>query len=98
MNFERARKIADAVLYEGYILYPYRASSRKNQLRWQFGVLAPRAWSEAGGCEEWWRQTQCLVECGDVATRYGQGPVSASRRAADRNCRAGRRISRRALH
>jgi hypothetical protein len=68
MNFERARKIADAVLYEGYILYPYRASARKNRLRWQFGVLAPRAWSEAGGCEEWWRQTQCLVECG-VATR-----------------------------
>ncbi|HEV3113662.1 MAG TPA: hypothetical protein VGY99_24515 [Candidatus Binataceae bacterium] len=63
MNFERARKIADAVLYEGYILYPYRASARKNQLRWQFGVLAPRAWSEAGGCEHWWRQTECLVEC-----------------------------------
>ncbi|MGO9061986.1 MAG: hypothetical protein ACLQU2_32145 [Candidatus Binataceae bacterium] len=68
MNFERARKIADAVLYEGYILYPYRASSRKNQVRWQFGVLAPRAWSEGGGCEAWWRQTECLVECG-CATR-----------------------------
>ncbi len=72
MNFERARKIADAVLYEGYILYPYRASSRKNRLRWQFGVLAPRAWSEAGGCEEWWRQTECLVECGDAACLIGK--------------------------
>ena len=42
MSIERARKIADAVFYEGYLLYPYRASSRKNQLRLQFGVLAPR--------------------------------------------------------
>jgi hypothetical protein len=72
MNFERARKIADAVLYEGYILYPYRASARKNQLRWQFGVLAPRAWSEAGGCEHWWRETQCLVECGGGARLTGK--------------------------
>ena len=37
----RARAIADAVLYEGYLLYPYRANSRKNQTRWQFGVLGP---------------------------------------------------------
>jgi hypothetical protein len=72
MNFERARKIADAVLYEGYILYPYRASARKNQLRWQFGVLAPRAWSEAGGCEQWWRQTECLVECAGAARLTGK--------------------------
>src|SRR5262249_45026588 len=33
-----------------------------NRLRWQFGVLAPRAWSEAGGGEAWWMQTACLVE------------------------------------
>ena len=37
----RARAVADAVLYEGYLLYPYRADSRKNQTRWQFGVLGP---------------------------------------------------------
>ena len=37
----RARKIADAVLYEGYLLYPYRATSDKNRTRWQFGVLGP---------------------------------------------------------
>ena len=40
-RFAAARAVADAVLYEGYVLYPYRASARKNQLRWQFGVLAP---------------------------------------------------------
>ena len=62
MSIDRARKIADAVLYEGYVLYPYRASSGKNQVRWQFGVLAPREWSEAGGCEHSWSQTECLIE------------------------------------
>ena len=40
-RFAVARAVADAVLYEGYVLYPYRASARKNQMRWQFGVLAP---------------------------------------------------------
>ena len=29
------------MLYEGYLLYPYRASSDKNRSRWQFGVLGP---------------------------------------------------------
>src|SRR5258706_11481453 len=61
-GFARMRAIADAVLYEGYLLYPYRASSDKNQLRWQFGVLAPRAWSEATALEAWWMQTEFLVE------------------------------------
>ena len=61
MKFELARKVADAVLYEGYALYPYRASSTKNQFRWQFGVVAPRAWSEGGGGEPWAMQTECLL-------------------------------------
>ena len=43
-----ARQIADAVLYEGYLLYPYRASARKNQIRWQWGVLVPLAYAAAG--------------------------------------------------
>lgn len=38
---ERIRKIADAVLYEGYILYPYRASAIKNKRRFDLGVLEP---------------------------------------------------------
>jgi hypothetical protein len=62
MNFESARKIADAVLYEGYVLYPYRASSSKNRLRFQFGILAPRQWSNSGGCEQWWMSTECIAE------------------------------------
>ena len=62
MSFESARKIADAVLYEGYVLYPYRASASKNRLRFQFGVLAPRQWSYSGGCEQWWMSTECIAE------------------------------------
>ena len=41
MTIDQVRAVADAVLYEGYLLYPYRATSGKNQLRWQFGVLGP---------------------------------------------------------
>lgn len=36
-----ARRLAETLIYEGYVLYPYRASSQKNQMRWQWGVLAP---------------------------------------------------------
>ena len=36
VNLDAVRRIADAVLYEGYILYPYRASAQKNRSRWQF--------------------------------------------------------------
>jgi hypothetical protein len=77
VSFERALAIADTVLLEGYALYPYRASSRKNQFRWPFGVLAPKAWSDAGGCERWWMETQCLLRVGgpaklDVRLRFMQ--------------------------
>ena len=50
-RFAAARGVADAVLYEGYVLYPYRASARKNQIRWQFGVLVPRRQAELDGSE-----------------------------------------------
>ncbi|MGW5382148.1 hypothetical protein [Nocardia sp. NPDC003963] len=48
----RARAVADAVLYEGYLLYPYRASARKNLSRWQFGVLGPPRAAADGFGEE----------------------------------------------
>lgn len=41
MNFEPLQKIANAVLYEGFMLYPYRKSSVKNQQRWHFGTIDP---------------------------------------------------------
>ena len=62
----------DAVLFEGYALYPYRPSSRKNVSRWQFGVLAPRAYAEDDGGEAWWMETQCLVEPHGNGTLTGQ--------------------------
>jgi hypothetical protein len=55
-------KIAATVLYEGYVLWPYRRSAQKNQKRWTFGGVYPRAYSEAeGGNDPWLMQTQCLV-------------------------------------
>ncbi len=48
----RARAVADAVLYEGYLLYPYRADAAKNRSRWQFGVLGPEGAAAAGMGEE----------------------------------------------
>lgn len=57
------RQIADAVLYEGYVLWPYRRSAMKNRSRWTFGGVYPRGWSERrGGDDAWTMQTQCLVE------------------------------------
>ena len=63
-RFAAARSVADAVLYEGYVLYPYRASAQKNQMRWQFGVLAPRAYAEGTGSERASCRTECVVDPG----------------------------------
>ncbi|MEV4788675.1 hypothetical protein AB0K53_25040 [Streptomyces tuirus] len=68
--FEHLGAVAEAVLYEGYLLYPYRRSSAKNRVRWQFGVLFPRDWVEAdgpvtpgvsGSADSWYQQTECLL-------------------------------------
>jgi hypothetical protein len=58
------RAIADAVLYEGYILWPYRRSAMKNQRRWTFGGVYPRAHSAAHPDDPWTMRTECLLECG----------------------------------
>lgn len=75
--FERAIRVADAVLYEGYVLYPYRASAAKNQMRWQFGVVVPRPFAEQDGVEQWFQQTEVIAEFGaaaamDVRVRFLQ--------------------------
>ena len=60
---DAAKKIAEAVLYEGYLLWPYRRSARKNQQRWTFGGVYPREYSVARGEDDpWIMQTQCLVQ------------------------------------
>ena len=66
---DAAKKIAEAVLYEGYLLWPYRRSARKNQQRWTFGGVHPRAYSEArGGDDPWIMQTQCIVSGDEEST------------------------------
>ena len=61
-SWDRARAIADAVLYEGYLLYPYRATSSKNQSRWQFGVLGPPGAADAGVGEDDSLSAQFLID------------------------------------
>ena len=69
MSFAEVEEIANAVLYEGYMLYPYRASSVKNQQRWNFGVMCPRSYCEVqGGSESPLMQTECLLRA-DSLTR-----------------------------
>ncbi|WP_369174106.1 hypothetical protein AB5J49_41880 [Streptomyces sp. R28] len=69
-GLQQLSAVADAVLYEGYLLYPYRRSSAKNRVRWQFGVLFPRDWVEAAGpvvpgvsgsADSWYQRTECLL-------------------------------------
>lgn len=38
--------VANAVMYEGAFLYPYRKSSLKNRYRWTFGAIPPRSATE----------------------------------------------------
>src|ERR1700758_4716959 len=71
-------QIARAVLYEGYLLYPYRQSALKNQQRWNFGVLYPPAWAALQtGSDRSFFQMQCLARCShqarlDVSVRFLQ--------------------------
>ncbi len=96
-HLDHARRVADAILYEGYLLYPYHQAAQKNQVRFQFGVLMPRGYdvidpNEAGSC-----QTECLVECPDdaqvqVITRFLQlqrriaAPVSTGTLSPEAGC------------
>lgn len=62
VDLGQAEKIATALLYEGYILWPYRRSAVKNQQRWTFGGVYPREFSEAsGGSDPWLMRTECVV-------------------------------------
>lgn len=79
MKFSPVESIANAVLYEGYMLYPYRPSAIKNRQRFNFGVLYPEAMSAIRkGVDPWFMQTQCLIQGNDstqleVKLRFLQG-------------------------
>jgi hypothetical protein len=64
MNLAHVEAIVNAVLYEGYMLYPYRASSVKNRQRWTFGGIYPRAWAAADESSASAMQTECLLRGG----------------------------------
>ena len=88
-------KIAAAVLYEGYVLWPYRRSAQKNQRRWTFGGVYPRAYSEAeGGNDPWLMQTAVPGGRGKPRRR-SEGPVLARCREEGWEVRRNRRSGRR---
>ncbi|AZG77103.1 hypothetical protein [Methylocystis rosea] len=65
MKLDSIRAIANAVLYEGYILYPYRPSSIKNRQRWTFGGVFPQAFDQQGDASR--METQVLLRGGEQA-------------------------------
>jgi hypothetical protein len=58
LSEDAVRRIADAVLYEGYLLWPYRKSALKNQQRFTFGGVYPPAWEQDASSV----QAQALLE------------------------------------
>jgi len=76
MKVDRIKDVANALLYEGYILYPYRPSSIKNRQRWTFGSVFPQAFAGRQG-DASTMQTQILLRHGtktslDVHVRFLQ--------------------------
>jgi hypothetical protein len=62
VSLDAVRRIADAVLYEGYILYPYRASAQKNRSRWQWGVIMGPGYTAADPSERDFTQAEVVLE------------------------------------
>ena len=58
---DELRRIADAVLYEGYVLWPYRRSATKNRQRWTFGGVFPPAHSAEHPDDRSFVRAECLV-------------------------------------
>ncbi|MFD7630217.1 hypothetical protein ACFV7Q_30065 [Streptomyces sp. NPDC059851] len=82
-RFALARQVADAVLFEGYVLYPYRASAAKNRMRWQFGVLVPPAWAPRHG-EHSGQRTELVTEPrGDASVAVELRFLHAQRRTVE---------------
>jgi hypothetical protein len=67
VSADAVRQIADAVLYEGYILWPYRRSALKNRQRWTFGGVYPRDHSEGRDDDPWVVRAECLLRGGDAS-------------------------------
>jgi hypothetical protein len=84
VNLDTVRRIADAVLYEGYILYPYRASAKKNRSRWQFGVVMAPGYAAVDRSERSFMQTECVLEhAGQPAVEVILRFLQVQRRSTD---------------
>ncbi len=98
VGWDRARTVADAVLYEGYLLYPYRASSAKEPVPLAVRRARAARRRRGGVGEEGTLDTRLLVEGGGDADARGPLPAVAAPAG-----RAGRRTAppcagRRARH
>ena len=63
MTRSRVDAIANTVLYEGYMLYPYRPSAVKNQQRFNFGVVTPEGKPPSANSSELSSlRTECLLQ------------------------------------
>jgi hypothetical protein len=73
VNREQVEKVANAVLYEGYMLYPYRPSAIKNKQRWSFGILYPPGYDEVRcGTERCFMHSECLIQAKENASIHCQ--------------------------
>jgi len=77
---DELRRLTDAVLYEGYVLWPYRRSAAKNAKRWTFGGVFPPGHNAAHPDDRQALQAQCLVEGDDVSVDVGVRCLQVVRR------------------
>lgn len=90
MRLDGIKGIANAVLYEGYMLYPYRPSALKNQRPgWSFGTLLPPAYVETTPGDSDYMEGQMLLTGADsadvnVEIRFLQLAGSAGAEALER--------------
>jgi hypothetical protein len=71
VNAKTVEEIANAVLYEGYILYPYRPSALKNRRRFNFGVLAPKPAEANSDLGDAWAMRSDFLVTGSSETAIG---------------------------
>jgi hypothetical protein len=85
VSLDAVRRMADAILYEGYILYPYRASAQKNRSRWQWGVVMAPGFAAADPSESSFTKCECVLEhSGQPAVRVILRFLQVQRRSTER--------------
>ena len=96
-RYAGAERLAHALMFEGYVLYPYRRSSLKNMQRFSFGTLQQSARCVAGTSDSSSLRVECLVRGAapaiDLSVRFLQhvrrddaGSVEPWIEAVERQC------------